>query len=84
MGRCCYCGDLHAAGLWRPFDHIELRAEESLPVTQTCYSSHFIHPHHLALFSDVPTFVTEWLDEWANDPKWREAKFQSKQMELDL
>ena len=64
-----------------PFDHIELRAEEILPVTETGYRSHFIHPEQLALFGDIPTFVTDWLNEWAKDPKWHERKFQSQQME---
>lgn len=33
-----------------PFDHLELRAQERLPVTETGYRSHFIHPDELALW----------------------------------
>lgn len=65
-----------------PFDHIEVRADDIIPISETRYRSRFLHPEGLALFVDVPTFVTEWLNEWAKDPKWLERKCQSQQMEL--
>lgn len=65
-----------------PFDHIELKAPQPLPVTETGYRSHFIHPDHMALFDSVDDFVIEWLNEWSQDPKWKETEFSSRQGEL--
>ena len=65
-----------------PYDHLELRAADPLPVTETGYRSHFIHPEELALFDSVETFVTEWLDEYAKQKKWLDYRETSRQGEL--
>lgn len=57
-----------------PFDHIELRAAEKLPVSETGYRSHFIHPDELTLFKGPEDFVRQWL-ETAVTPEW-EAEYQ--------
>ena len=65
-----------------PYHHIELRAKERLPVTETGYRSHFIHPKELALWASPEAFVTEWLDTSAKDPSWQEYRQQSRQLSL--
>ena len=47
------------------FDHIELRADQRLPMTQTGYRSHFIHTEELTLFDGLEDFVRQWLGEAA-------------------
>ncbi len=39
------------------YDHVELRADQRLPVTQTGYRSQFIHPEELAQFEGLEDFV---------------------------
>ena len=65
-----------------PFDHIELKCKEQLPVTETGYRSHFIHPKELALFESPEAFVREWLDEAAKSSEWKLYKANSRQGEL--
>jgi hypothetical protein len=72
----------HSTENWhKPFEHIELRADLPLPVTETGYRSHFIHPDELALFDGVEDFVRQWLGQY-DSPKYREQLDQSKQGEL--
>ncbi len=62
----------HSTESWhKPYDHIELRAAEPLPVTETGYRSHFLFPEELALFDGVEGFVREMLDT-AVTPEWEE------------
>ncbi len=65
-----------------PFDHIEIRAAEPLPITETGYRSHFIHPKELALFSSPTAFVLELLDEHSKTPGWKQVAFDARQGEL--
>ena len=65
-----------------PFDHLELRAKEPLPVTETGYRSHFIHPKELALWDSPEAFVLEWLDTSAKHPSWQAYRQQSRQLSL--
>ena len=65
-----------------PFHHIEIRAAERLPVTETGYRSHFIAPAELALWDSPEAFVLDWLNHWAKQPSWREYRQQSRQLSL--
>jgi hypothetical protein len=65
-----------------PFHHIELRAPQRLPVTETGYRSHFLHPQELALWETPEAFVTDWLNHWANEPSWQAYVQQSRQLSL--
>lgn len=65
-----------------PFDHLELRADEPLPVTETGYRSLFIHPRDLALWDSPEAFVREWLDEAATFPLWRAYRQNTRQLSL--
>lgn len=64
------------------YDHIELRAGERLPVTQTGYRSHFISPEELADFESVEGFVRQWLDEAAQSKGWQKHVAESRQLSL--
>lgn len=62
------------------YQHIELRAAQMLPVTETGYRSHYIHNDEIALFENAEAFVIEWLDEYAKDPEWLRHVEASKQL----
>ena len=64
------------------FHHIELRADQKLPVTETGYRSHFVHQDNFALFEDVVAFVEQWLDASATSKEW--IKFKEENLQLSL
>ena len=64
------------------FHHIELRADEKLPVTETGYRSHFIHRDDFTRFENVTAFVEQWLEEAAKSPGWIRHKVESRQLSL--
>jgi len=64
------------------FHHIELRASERLPATETGYRSHFIHQDEIALFESVTAFVEQWLEAAAQSPEWIRFKEDSRQLSL--
>ncbi len=51
-------------------DHIEIEStpRTRLPMTETGYRSHFIHPADLEEYSDAADFVRYWLEAAA--PEW--------------
>jgi len=64
------------------FHHVELRANERLPVTETGYRSHFIHQDEFTHFGTATAFVEQWLDEAAKSPDWIRHKQDSRQLSL--
>jgi len=64
------------------FRHLEIRAAERLPITETGYRSHFIHEEELALWDSPEAFVLDWLTEAARDPAWKAYRDQSRQLSL--
>lgn len=64
------------------FHHIELKASEPIPVTETGYRSHFIAPAELALWENPEAFVIDWLNDAAKHPDWQEYRQQSRQLSL--
>ena len=64
------------------YDHVELRADQRLPVTQTGYRSHFLHPEELAQFDGVEDFVRQWLDEASTSRVWQKHLKESRQLSL--
>lgn len=64
------------------FHHIELKATEPLPVTETGYRSHFITSAELALWENPDAFVVDWLSEAAKQPSWQAHCQQSRQLSL--
>ncbi len=47
------------------FHHVEVKAQQSLPITNTGYRSHFMAPAELNQWETVEAFVREWLDDAA-------------------
>ena len=72
----------HTQRFGGPFDHLELHAKERLPVTETGYRSHFIHPKELALWDSPEAFVLDWLNDAARHPDWQAYRQQSRQLSL--
>ena len=64
------------------YDHIELRADEKLPVTETGYRSHFIANTELALFDSLEEAVRQWLDAAATSKEWQKYLKDSQQLSL--
>ena len=62
-----------------PFDHLEVQASERLPITETGYRSHFIHPEELAQWDSPEAFLLDWLNDAARQPAWREYRQQLHQ-----
>lgn len=65
-----------------PLTHIELKAEQPLPVTETGYRSLFIPAPNLSDFKTPEAFITDWLDVEADCPAWQQYEEQSKQYAL--
>jgi len=65
-----------------PWHHLEVKATERLPITETGYKSHFIHPKELAFWESPEAFLLDWLNETAKDPSWRVYRQQSRQLSL--
>ena len=64
------------------YDHLELRADQRLPVTQAGYRSHFTSPEELAHFDSLEDFVRQWLDGAATSPEWQKHLKDSRQLSL--
>ncbi len=62
--------------------HIELRAGERLPVTQTGYRSHFVHQDEFALFDGPEDFARQWLEQAATSKEWQKYLKDSQQLTL--
>lgn len=65
-----------------PFYHLEVKATERLPITETGYRSHFMHPDEMALWASPEAFVRDWLDETAKSTEWKDYRSQSRQLSL--
>jgi len=63
-------------------DHVELRAAEQLPVTETGYRSHYMQAAELALFKGVEGFVRQWLDGAAQSKEWQKHLVDRQQLSL--
>lgn len=64
------------------FDHIEVKAQQSLPITNTGYRSHFMAPAELDQWDNVEAFVREWLDDAAKSKQWQEYLVAQRQLRL--
>lgn len=62
--------------------HIELRADEPLPVTTTGYWSHFIPVDHFEAFDSLEQLVRLWLDDAAKSKAWIKAQDDARQLKL--
>jgi len=52
------------------FHHIEVKADQRLPMTETGYKSHFMPEKALSEFEDVVDFVSQWLEATCQSKEW--------------
>ena len=52
------------------FNHIEVKADQRLPMTETGYKSHFMPNEALAEYDGVIDFVTQWLEATCQSKEW--------------
>lgn len=64
------------------YHHIELRAEQSLPVTQTGYRSHFVPAEQFETFDSLEQLVFQWLDQAAQSKHWEKTQEAQRQLSL--
>ena len=64
------------------YEHIELRADQRLPMTQTGYRSRFMPGEELAEFDGIEDFVRQWLDEAATSRDWQKRVKDNRQLSL--
>lgn len=64
------------------FHHIEVKANQSLPITNTGYRSHFMPPAELDQWETVEGFVREWLDDAATAKQWQDYLVAQRQLRL--
>ncbi|WP_299733108.1 hypothetical protein [uncultured Tateyamaria sp.] len=64
--------------------HLEIISPDRLPLpmTETGYKSQFLCPERIEAHGGATEYVLAWLDEAANDPKWKAALEQSRQGQL--
>lgn len=72
-------GDLASA-------HLEIRSikpeRAPLPITETGYRSHFLHPGEIDLLGGPVAYVQTWLDEMAESKEWLEYETSRRQLTL--
>ena len=55
--------------------HFEIKVisptDAQLPITETGYRSHYLHPDCVGEFDSPIDYVHAWLDHEANTPKWK-------------
>jgi hypothetical protein len=66
--------------------HLELRVQypkgAQLPVTETGYRSHFLHPGIVEEAGGPEAFVSAWLDHEADKPEWVQRVEKARQLDL--
>lgn len=54
----------------------------ALPITETGYRSHFLHPSFVEEAGGPVTYVLAWLDAEAQTPAWRQRAVRARQLSL--
>ncbi|MEL7400613.1 MAG: hypothetical protein AAFN68_08585 [Pseudomonadota bacterium] len=68
---------------WSVISHLEIKASEPLPITDTGYRSRFFQPPAQPLTTDeVIAAIRSWLDSAARSPAWQKQFQNSRQGEL--
>lgn len=50
--------------------HLELKAFEPLPMTETGYRSHFAPKEHFDAYNNIIDYVQEWLEKESQNDNW--------------
>ena len=66
----------------RVHHHIELRADQPLPVTTTGYRSRFMLVDEFEAFQSLQQLVHLWLEDAAKSPEWIKAQEERRQLKL--
>jgi hypothetical protein len=64
------------------YDHIEVKAEEVLPITETGYRSIFLLPSEIEEVGGAQELVLMLLNQASESQDWKEHKEQSRQASL--
>lgn len=62
--------------------HVQIYANQPLPITETGYRSHFISASEIEQCGGVVAFVVDALDQAAKSPSWK--RFHADQAQLSL
>ena len=62
--------------------HIEVMAEEPLPITNTGYRSIFLNPGIVERHGGAVAYVTAFLEEEAAKPAWKQVQASRRQLAL--
>lgn len=66
--------------------HLDIRSiapeRAPLPITETGYRSHFLHPSEVDAFDGPASYVEAWLNEMARACEWQEYVASSRQLSL--
>lgn len=70
----------------RAVAHLQLQSitpeRAPLPVTETGYRSHFIHPSEIDAAGGPVAFAIAWLDHASQDKAWRAVQINGRQLSL--
>lgn len=66
--------------------HLDIRSirpdRAPLPITETGYRSHFLHPDEIDGFGGPVAYVEAWLNQMARTSEWQEHLGRSRQLSL--
>ena len=66
--------------------HLQIRSimpdRAALPMTETGYRSHFIHPDAIDEAGGAIAYVIAWLEHDARKPEWRKQQANGQQLSL--
>jgi hypothetical protein len=69
-----------------PYAHLEIRTvapeRAPLPITETGYKSHFLHPYEIEEFGGPVAYAEAWLNEMAKAQEWLDYQTSSRQLSL--
>lgn len=69
-----------------PSAHLDIRSVKPerapLPITETGYRSHFLHPEAIEEVGGPVAYVEAWLNDMARSSEWREYQGRSRQLSL--
>jgi hypothetical protein len=69
-----------------PSAHLDIRSvapeRAPLPITETGYRSHFLHPDEIDELGGPVAYVEAWLNEMARSSEWRDFMTSSRQLSL--
>lgn len=62
--------------------HLEVKAQQPLPITKTGYRSLFLSPTEVAQANGAVSLIQNWLDEAAQEEDWKASLKERQQYSL--